>query len=221
MANEVTVRDFPDEIMAWYEAQPWLRAAIQAVPVIGGSADTLFAWRGTVLAQRRFRELLEGVSRRVADVEAAGRLATQVDDERFVELLKISAETATASASKEKRSRAAALLAGVLRAGKIDDLSNQVARDLAVLDDFHLVILASLPHVVGAEINPTRRPPGLDSVSDGVYQKGISDLERVGLVRYENSGVGMWGGGGGRWMTTEYMPFFVAAIADHDPEPST
>ena len=146
--------------MAWYERQPWLRAVVQAFPVLGGSADTMLAWRGTVLGQRRFMELIADVSSRVAELETTGPVDSLLEDDRFVELFKIAAETATASASVEKRKRASALLAGTLLSGTVSDLSNQIARDLAILDDFHLIILASLPPAAHRPINTILRPPG-------------------------------------------------------------
>jgi hypothetical protein len=217
----ITIRDFPDELLTWYERAPWLRAVIQGVPLIGGSADTLFAWRGAVLAERRFLELIAEVSRRVAVIEGATPFSDELTDERFVELFKIATETATASASAAKRKRAAALLAGSIRSGQVNDLSNQIARDLAALDEFHLTILAGLPQSPNTPVSPTHPPASLSAISNVVYRKGFTDLERFGFIRYDSSFVGTIGGGGGQWRTTEYMAVFLEAVSDDDLAPST
>lgn len=209
-------RSTSDRLLVWYERQPWFRALVQAIPVAGGGADTLLAWRGSVLAQRRFEDLLEAISRRVSDLEQTGRIAGALEDEHFVELFKIVAEAAANTASDEKRRRAAALIAGTIRIGNVSDLTNQIARDLSQLDDFHLAILAKLPQVAGATIDPTTRPPDMDSVTDVVYQKAMADLERFGFIHFNTVANRMLFAGGGRWDTTEYLVLFMKAISDQD-----
>ena len=52
----------------------------------------------------------------------------------------------------------------------------------------------------------------LHKMETAVYQKAISDLERLGFVRYDEAGIGTFGGGSGKWVTTPYLDVFRRAI---------
>lgn len=203
-----------DQAMRWYERQPWLRAVVQAVPPVGGSLDTLLAWRGTALAQARFEEFVASVSARLGHLESASNRDRLLASEEFFELFATTVEAAVGSASSEKRARAAAFMAGTIRSAHLQDLSQQIADDLVALRDLHLRILASLPEDPRFGFLTDARGANQLGMSDEVYAKGLSDLARFGFIRLNTESTGTFDSGPPEWETTEYLAVFRRAIQD-------
>ena len=145
MDGKLQVRNNPiDRTLAWYEAQPWLRALVQTVPIGGGSVDTLPAWRGTQLDQQRVEELFKNVSEKLSRIEEGDLPQDVLQSEEYFEVFRTCAETAAHTASQSKRERVADFLAGTLLHG-LDDLTAQFAEDLKVLQEVHLYVMAQFP----------------------------------------------------------------------------
>nr|MBI3614145.1 hypothetical protein [Nitrospirota bacterium] len=52
----------------------------------------------------------------------------------------------------------------------------------------------------------------VQAIPVATYRKGLADLERLGFIRFDNTGIGKLGGGGGGWKTTEYLAIFKQAF---------
>jgi hypothetical protein len=197
---------------------PWLRSLVQIIPLAGGSVDTLIAWRGTVLAQRRFEEFVTDVSRRLQSLEASEASQQLLESEEFVEVLRSSIEAATRTASAEKRQNVAAFLAGTIRGGHLDDVSQQIADDLIVLRELHLRVLSALPDHPRIQLPDRVALAERTGLSLAACDKALSDLQRLGFVRLNTDSVGAYGGGAPHLETTEYMSLFMTAIREGSTE---
>ena len=222
-----------DKLLVWYESQPWLRAIIQAVPFIpipyvnglGGSVDTLLAWRAVSLNKRRVDELFKNISDKLADIEESSLSKDFLQSEEFFDLLRNCAEIVARTSSEYKRKHVADFLAGTIKQGHIHDLSQQIAEDLRVIQDFHLLILASLaqsliPNILAPEnqretvkvinLHKLREIVGMDW---GMFNKGMSDLERFGFIRYTSEATAWDGGDVKVCRPTQYLAIFNGAVA--------
>lgn len=212
-----------DRNLLWYESHPWIRAVLQAVPYAGGSLDTLLAWRAVYLNKQRAEELFDNISERLSNVEGLSESFLRSED--FFELFRSCIEVAIRSASKYKRQYVADFLAGTIRQGRTDDLSQQIAEDLRVLQDFHLQILALLPsHSKGVltstkilveviDIQSLQKNTSLDFA---VFNKGISDLERLGFIHQTSVGATMEEGSIMVYRPTKYLGVFKDSLAANE-----
>ena len=201
-----------DAFLQWYDQQPWLRAIVQVIPGVGGSIDTLLAWRGSSTNQKRIGELLRNISDRLSGLEEASLPESFLESDEFFELFRTIAEVVARSANEKKRRTAADFLAGIIIRSTITDLSQQMAEDLRMLQELHLQILAALPDKPGSSINRDKPPPRISDMDVGNYRKGLTDLERLGFISFNNKGIGLYGGGGGRWETTQYLTKFKEVL---------
>jgi hypothetical protein len=201
-----------DQILSWYERQPWLRAIVQMVPVGGGSIDTLLAWRGTHLNQQRIEELFNNVSDRLRNVEERSLHQESIKSEDFFEVFRTCAETAAHTASEYKRARLADFLAGVIVEG-LDDLTAQFAEDLKNLQELDLLLLTVLPTREGLAVYKNRpNKYEYEAFDSCTYKKALSNLQRLGLVEPSPS-EDHWGEKeGGVLFTTEYLSRFMYAM---------
>ena len=217
--NLVPLGPFPaegsfDKIVQWYEKQPWLRAVVQAVPYAGGPADTLLAWRGVHVNQKRVMELFRHVNDRVSALEGSKLSHEFLGSGEFFEILRSCVEAAARAADTEKRKKVANYLAGTIERGTITDLSQQIAEDLKLLQPLHLKIIEALPNQSEVEVHRDFPPAPISGMDLAFYQKGLADLERLGYIRFHRSG-GTINAGGGHWATTKYLVIFKREVLGH------
>ncbi len=155
----------------------------------------------------RVNELIAGVSRRVQALEGALPIAL-LQSETFFEAFRTAAEIVARSADQKKREVVAEYLSGMIRDGFVTDLGTQVLEDLRFLQSLHIQVLAALPSVENTPVNKQHPPESLGGMPADVYEKAMSDLERLGFLRYSTAGIGTLGGGGGHWETTSYVRVF-------------
>lgn len=220
-----TDRGLVDRMLAWYESQPWLRAVIQAIPFGGGSADTLLAWRALNLNKRRVEELLVNISERLSSVEESSLDGEFLQSEQFFDLLRNCADIVARTSSEYKRKHVADFLTGTIVRGQVHDLSQQIAEDLRVIQDFHLQIITSLPQSLVPNVLRSEDIREVDKVIDfhklreivgmgwGVFNKGISDLERLGFIRYRSEATSWVDGDVRTCRPTHYLAIFNDAVA--------
>ena len=217
-----------DRALLLYESQPWFRALTQAIPYVGGSIDTILASRGVRLNKKRVNELLSNVSERLSTVEESSLNEAFLQSEEFFDLLRSCAETVARTDSEYKRNHVAAFLAGTIKHGATHDLSQQIIEDIRLLQDFHLHILNTLPQSLipnilrpeaeresnkVIDLHALKEATGLDW---GVFNKGISDLERLGFINYSSEAT-VWGGGSvDACRATRYLNIFREAVAVDD-----
>ncbi len=183
-----------DKMLVLYESQPWMRAIVQAVPWAGGSVDTLLAWRAIYLNKQRVEELFSNISERLSNIEESTLNEDFLQSEEFFELLRSCIDVVSRTASEYKRNYVADFLAGTIKRSEIHDLSLQIAEDLRVLQDLHLHILSLLPEKAGTIINfhEVREKAAMDW---SIFNKGTSDLERLGFIRLDSDD-SLFNGGG-------------------------
>jgi hypothetical protein len=219
--NQSIKQNLADKALLLYESQPWFRALVQAVPFVGGSADTMLAWRAVHLNKVRIDNLFNEVSQRLSQIEEAALNNEFIQSEEFFEILRSCAEAAARTASEYKRKRVADFLAGTIKTARIHDLSQQIAEDLNVLQDFHLHILALIPqHLKHAltstdvsveiiDIHTLQNSSGFDW---GIFSKGISDLERLGFLSQDSVGMTFEEGSIMVRRTTKYLSIFRESL---------
>jgi hypothetical protein len=194
-------------VSAWYSNNPWVRALFVSIPVVGGAADTLFAWKGQVLARERIESLIDNVQAKLGDVDVS-KLEEFVSSPDFIEIAHRSFSVASQAASEKKREWIAKYLAGLIRSTNINDYSRMISVDIEMLQEQHLEVLSALPGEPGTGVNKEYPSEILNEMNIDVYKKAMSDLERIGLISYDTAGIGTLGGGGGLWVTTGYLKSF-------------
>lgn len=193
--------------LEWYERATWLRALVQ-LPPGGGSVDVVLAGKAAALNQQRVEELLSEVSSRLETQDEMKLDKHFLTSEEFFEVFRTAAEIVARSASAEKRRVVAAYLSDTIANAVVTDLSNQVLEDMRFMQPVHLQVLAALPAVANQVVSKVNPPEQLQKMPASVYEKTMSDLERYGFIRYNTSGIGTLGGGGGHWETTDYIRVF-------------
>lgn len=217
-----------DSALVWYQSQPWFRAVIQFIPFCGGPIDTVLASRADNLNKERVEELFSNVSKSLSKIEESSLNKVFLQSEEFFDLLRSCAETVARTVSEYKRNHVAAFLGGTIKQGQTHDLSQQIVEDIRLIQDFHLHILNTLPQSLTSNI---LRPEGereSDKVIDlhalkeatgldwGVFNKGISDLERLGFINYSSEAT-VWGGGSvDVCRATRYLNIFREAVSIDD-----
>ena len=202
----------PSEMLTEYEKSYFFRALVQAVPY-GGSLDTLLAGKAAEINKRRFDELMSNLSQRLDLLDQSMIRHEYLGSEEFFDLLRSAVEVVIKCTDEGKRKLVADFLVGDAINSEPNDLGFQVIEDLRVLQPFHLQVLKEMPDAIGVGINRLHPPESLYGMDSAVYQKAISDLERLGFVRYDEAGVGTWDGGSGKWVTTPYLRVFRCVIA--------
>lgn len=212
-----------DRSLLWYESHPWIRAVVQAVPYGGGSLDTLLAWRAVYLNKHRAEELLNNVSERLSNVENLSESFLRSED--FFELLRTCLDVVSRSANESKRKYVADFLAGTIRRGCTHDLSQQIAEDLRAVQDFHLEIVTLIPHHMKTVTTSTKLQIDIIDFSslrttsnfdNGLFNKAISDLGRLGFVAQTSIGSTREEGSIMVFRPTKYLGIFKDSLAATD-----
>jgi hypothetical protein len=115
-----------------------LRAAVQLIPFIGGSLDTLVGGEGQKIQQRRIAHFIDELDRRLKSVETPKRALANED---LFDLMVGSFEQVAKARSEEKRARFAQIVANeVVHAKRLEDAITAI-RLIAELDDLHIHVL--------------------------------------------------------------------------------
>lgn len=148
-----------------------LRAAVQAVPYIGGPIDTLLAGGIGRIQIRRVEDFVAALDKRMNRVEG---VSANLEDEAFADLLASTLEKVTRARSRIKRARYAAIITNqMVRADPWEEPETAV-RLLADLEDIHLDVLR-----ISLQPSPSRPEAGNRRLVD-LLSPGSQD-ERGGL----------------------------------------
>ena len=121
-----------------YSEQYIVRSAIQAIPSVGGTIDTLIAGRASQIQLERIEDFVKVLADRMAGVE---RVAADLNDEAFADLVLGTFEKVTRTRSHEKRIRFAEIIANqVARPASWEDPEDAV-RLVSDLEDIHIEVL--------------------------------------------------------------------------------
>jgi hypothetical protein len=132
------------------------------------SLDVLHSQRAKALIERAFCRF---------DIEKIDK--DFFNSEEFLEIFQRSIEIVTKTASDKKRKLIADYLSGVIATSVITDIHGQLLEDLNTLQEFHLQVIAVLPERVEEPISIREKVTGM---SDYIFDKAISDLNRFGFV---------------------------------------
>ncbi|MBC8029040.1 MAG: hypothetical protein H7Z16_02930 [Pyrinomonadaceae bacterium] len=220
------VKELLSEFLTGYEKEPILRALVQLLFPFGGPSDFLLAWKATNLYQQRVQALLESVVISVSNLEERTLNKDFLYSEEFLELLGTCIEIVARTASERKRKYIAAFLVGTIKSGQAHDLSQQIAEDLRVLQDFHLQMLTSvpdslLPNVLAPvderashRVIDLHKLRAIVEMDWAVFSKGRTDLERLGFIRYDSEATAWAGGDIGNYWITGYFTIFKDSLAE-------
>jgi len=195
------------KLLKWYEEAIWIRALVQ-LPPGGGSIDVLLSGKAASINQQRLDELLEEIS---THLERLGEEKLNKDflaSEEFFEIFRTAAEIVAHSANAEKRQLVAAYLSGTISNSVITDLSSQVLEDIRLMQPIHFQVLLALPIEENQSVSKQKPLQSIAAMPISVYEKAMSDLEKLGFICFNNNGIGGFGGGGGGWVTTGYVHIF-------------
>jgi len=115
-----------------------LRAAMQAIPYIGGPLDTLLAGSAARIHLRRVEEFAHELHQRLEGVEL---LAANLKDDAFADLVLTTFEKVARTRSEGKRSRFARIITRQVIEGARWEEAESAVRLLGDLEDVHLEVL--------------------------------------------------------------------------------
>lgn len=113
------------------------RAAVQAIPYIGGPLDTLLAGRGTKIQNERLEHFLSELSSRLNNLE----LAPNIDEDALFDFAMEAIEKAVKTRSKEKRELFAKIMASQVTNPEEIEYAEMALRIVDELDPIHFKIL--------------------------------------------------------------------------------
>jgi hypothetical protein len=126
---------------AYYCDKFGLRAAIQVVPVLGGSLDTLLAGLGTKYQYQRLEHFISELHQRFAELEQSINPKTVEAGEPLFDFTMQVFDHVIKTRSEEKRKQFANLFANQIAKKKQWDEAETAARLLQELNDWHIKIL--------------------------------------------------------------------------------
>ena len=100
------------------------------------------------LREKRTENLFANLGKHLSALEESALNKDFLKSEEFYEILRTSVEAAIRTASDYKREYIAKFLAGTIKRGNINDLSQQMAEDIKDLQDFHLHIFQHHPLLI-------------------------------------------------------------------------
>ena len=75
-----------DRAAQLYEEANWLRAAVQIIPCVGGSLDTLFAWRWNHIQRQRYEAFLESLCKHMECIDESKLDRDFLESDEFASL---------------------------------------------------------------------------------------------------------------------------------------
>ncbi len=121
-----------------YSETTALRAAIQLIPFVGGTLDTLIGGEGQKIQQRRVAHFVEELDKRLREIEAPKQ---SLEKEELYDLMVNVFEQVAKSRSVEKRIRFAQIISHeIATLNNIEDVELAI-RLIGELDDIHIKIL--------------------------------------------------------------------------------
>jgi hypothetical protein len=215
----------------WYADSIGLRATIQAIPYIGSPLDTLFAGRAAQIHLKRVEEFVHELDQRLRGME---RVAVNLDDDAFADLMLTAFERVARTRSEHKRSRFARIITKQVGEGAKWEEAESAVRLLGDLEDVHLEVLGlalAAPalakgfeglRVISIAASPFRDDNGNGPValSDALPHYGTAALRMAcaelmakGLLHDE--GIGRWDLGAMQYFVpTDLSDWFAAWIIE-------
>lgn len=200
-----------------YAETTTLRAAVQAIPFIGGSLDALIGGEGQKIQQRRVAHFISELDARLRKIEDP---RSELSEEDLFDLMLATFERVAKARSESKRIRFAQVISKQVAAGGTINDAETAIRLIGELEDIHIAVLNTALHAPlapspfdGLRIVTIARspvfgtdgstPPKLQDVfanyPESMLRLVCSELVAKGLLRDE--GIGRW--------DTKGMEYFV------------
>jgi hypothetical protein len=214
-----------------YRDRTTLRAAVQAIPYVGGPIDTLLSGHAGKRQEQRFSSFLDDLDKRVRRIEGLPKLE---ETDEFFDLMLDVFERVVRSKSRAKRERFAQIIVNQLQGSRDWDTAGEVLRLVDELSDIHLEVLreALSAQPCGAPfdglrvislavddpagdsiIKPTKLRDVLSGYSDIALRMACSELVARGLLHDE--GIGRWDLGALQYLLpTELAHWFASQISE-------
>jgi len=205
-----------------------LRAAVSAIPWVGGPLDVLISGGAARIQARRVREFLTALDSRLQELEHAN---ADFNSEGFTDLMLATLGYVAQSRTASKRERFAAVIRNQAELGRPWEEPEMAVRLLASLDDIHFDVLALAlkgrgpgvwdgPRVVYLGSAEVAVPPGncnlpseLPHHSRPALRLACSELVGKGLLL--DYRVGRWGSGSDpAYTATELASWFSKWVTD-------
>jgi predicted protein tyrosine phosphatase len=195
-----------------------LRAAVQAIPYVGGPLDTLLTGGVAQIQLSRIEDFLTKFDARLHDVEG---VSANLSDDAFSDLVLMTFDKVTRTRSEAKRNRFARIVARQVVDGTSWEDAENAVRLLAELEDLHMEVLRvamtapeSGPPFEGLRVVCLQLSADFEAMQPGLLRLGdalpdstqpalrmaCAELAARGLLH--DTGIGRWGTGG--------MNYFVA-----------
>jgi len=123
-----------------YSGIPFLRAAVKAIPYLGGSLDTFFAWKGEKWRNERLMDFLDILDQRMLRIERS-KILVDFESEDFLELIVEAMKNVAQAKSEQKRKCFCSIVVNKITTTKTWDEAIAASRLLASLEEIHISIL--------------------------------------------------------------------------------
>jgi hypothetical protein len=138
-----TESGFITKASAYYYDKFALRAAIQAIPGLGSSLDTMMAGLGAKWQYNRLEDFISALNKRLSWLEQLGKLPSVEPSESLFDFMMQTFDQVIKTRSEEKRKRFANLVTNqVVKKSDWDD-AESACRLLSDLSDIHIEVLCS------------------------------------------------------------------------------
>lgn len=117
-----------------------LPAAVQVIPHIGGSLDTLLSGRAAQIHLERVEKFVGDLAHRLTAIEST---TANLNDEAFADLMLSTFEAVARTRSDEKRSRFAKIIVNQVAQPMFWEEPENAVRLLSKLEDIHVEIIAA------------------------------------------------------------------------------
>lgn len=121
-----------------YRDRTSLRAAVQAIPYVGGPIDTLLSGHAGKIQEERFRSFMDDLDTRLRRLEG---LAKVEGDEQFFDFMLNVFDSVLKARSEEKRARFAQIVTNQVKGDRDWEDADTAVRLLGDLSDIHVAVL--------------------------------------------------------------------------------
>lgn len=196
-----------------------LRAAVQLIPYIGGTLDTLIGGEGQKIQQRRIAHLIDELDKRLINIEAPQHA---IANEDLYDLMVSTFERVVKTRSETKRARFAQVVSNEIAHARNIDEAETAVRLVSELDDLHVCVLNTAIHApFGAgsfgnvrviTITPHNKVPATTATSSTALTKIFPNIPEhmLRLICSELASKGLLKDEGIGRFDTQGMEYFVA-----------
>lgn len=179
----------------------------KALEILAGIDEDVLQKRWQVSIEQKLNDLFEDIRQLQSTTTLIPKSVDSLSDEQL-HLIRQVQQLILSSHSREKRKATARILcySTLLECDIGFDMASQFLKDLAQLEEHHLLVLRHINLQSHKTVGMRKRPLQLQSFlsSDALYEKITSDLSRLGFISISD---GSWAGSTPQ--ATDYLDVFV------------